>query len=91
MLNARIVYIVLMLLAGLALGVAVAMRPALASGPVPPIMALLMVSLVIDLATMALVSRRGIEPVSMNARLAGFFAAAIVYLLCTMVAGVSPG
>ena len=85
MLNARIIYIALMLLAGLALGAAVAMKPALASGPVPPVMALLMVSLIIDLAAMALAARRGIEPVSMNARLAGFFGAAIVYLLIAQI------
>ena len=91
MINARTIYVALMLIASIALGAAVATRPALAAGAVPPIAALLVVSLIIDICAMALAARNGSEPVSMNARLAGFFGAAALYLLITIRAGVSPG
>ena len=91
MINTRNVYIGLMLIAGLCLGAAVVTFPALAAGAVPPIAALLVVSLIIDICAMALVARNGSEPVSMNARLTGFFGAAAIYLLITIMAGVSPG
>ena len=91
MINTRNVYIALMLIAGLGVGAAIVKYPALAAGSIPPVAALLVISLIIDVSAMALAARNGSQPVTTNARLIGFFGAAALYLLITIAAGVSPG
>lgn len=85
MISARNVYYVTMTLSGLALGAAARAWPSFGSGAIPPYVWLLGVSLVFDIALQALSAKRPIAPMSMNARAAGFFAGAIVYLLVTYV------
>lgn len=89
MISLRNVYVALMLIAGIALGVAVAQRPALAAGPIPPIMWLLLISLVIDVTVMAIAAKQGALPLNTNTRLIGFFGAALLYLAITYVKGVA--
>ena len=91
MLNARNIYVVLMWIAGVALGLAIVARPELASAALPPLGMLLLISLIIDVTGMAIAASRGQQPIAMNTRLLGFFGAAILYLLITNVAGVPPG
>ena len=83
----RNVYIGLMLVAGVALGVLVRAKPAIGDGPIPPLLWLLLVSLVIDVAAMAILMQKGGSPISMNTRLVGFIGAALLYTGITMLAG----
>lgn len=79
----RIVYIVLMLIAGVALALASLVWPAIASGQIPPLLWLLLVSLVIDVTAMAIAATRGAMPIEMSTRFVGFLGAAGLYLLIT--------
>ncbi len=83
MLTLRNAYIALMLIAGVALGIAVSIRPELAGAVVPPILALLMVSLIIDVTIMAVAAKQHAMPLTTNARILGFFGAATLYLAIT--------
>lgn len=85
MFSLRNVYVALMLIAGIALGVAEKMRPDIAAGPIPPIMWLLVVSLVIDVAIMAIAAKQGAMPLTTNTRFVGFFGAAALYLLVAFI------
>ncbi len=77
----RIVYIGAMALGGVALGLASLHWPVIHDGPVPPMMSLLMMSLVMDLVIMNRASAGQMEPLQMNERLIGFFAGAILYFV----------
>jgi hypothetical protein len=77
----RIFYIGAMALGGVALGVASLRWPVIHDGPVPPLMSLLMISLVMDLVIMNRAAEGKMEPLQMNERLAGFFAGAILYFV----------
>ena len=60
-----------------------------AEGAVPPYVWLLGVSLIFDLATMALASRIAIVPLSMNSRVVGFISGVVLYML--ILHGFGPG
>jgi hypothetical protein len=77
----RVFYIGAMALGGVALGVASLRWPVSHDGPVPPLMSLLMISLVMDLVIMNRAAEGKMEPLQMNERLAGFFAGAILYFV----------
>lgn len=81
----RNVYIALMLVAGVALGFLVRAKPAIAEGAIPPLLWLLLVSLIIDVAAMAIAASKGDMPIPMNARVAGFIGAALLYTGVTML------
>ncbi len=84
----RFVYIGTMALGGVALGLASLRWPVIHDGPVPPMMSLLMISLVMDLVIMNRAASGQMEPLQMNERLIGFFASAILYfILRTGLAG----
>lgn len=85
MISARNIYYVTMCVSGLALGAAARAYPAFAGGAFPPYVWLLGVSLAFDLILQALARKRAIAPMSMNARAAGFFSGAALYLLVTYV------
>jgi hypothetical protein len=84
-LSLRNAYIGLMLIAGIALGLAVSMRPELGAGSIPPIMILLLVSLIIDVTIMAIAAKQGAMPLTTNSRVIGFFGAAALYLAITYI------
>ena len=77
----RIVYIGAMALGGVGLAFASLRWPVIHDGPVPPLMSLLMISLVMDLVIMNRAAEGKMEPLQMNERLAGFFAGAILYFV----------
>ena len=77
----RIVYISAMALGGVGLALASLRWPVIHDGPVPPLMSLLMISLVMDLVIMNRAAEGKMEPLQMNERLAGFFAGAILYFI----------
>lgn len=90
MFTLRNAYIALMVVAGLILGVAVVLNPAIAAGPVPPLLILLVVSLIVDVTVMAIAARQGFAPLDTNARVIGFFSAALLYIVLTAMKGISP-
>ena len=75
----RILYIVVMFASGLALGILGIRNPAISAGAIPPLMWLLMVSLIVDGGVMYLASRNGSTPLTMNGRIIGFLGAALIY------------
>ena len=77
----RIVYISAMALGGAGLALASLRWPVIHDGAVPPLMSLLMISLVMDLVIMNRAAEGKMEPLQMNERLAGFFAGAILYFI----------
>jgi hypothetical protein len=79
-LSARIIYIALMALAGLVLGFASLHYPVINDGPVPALMILIGVSLLVDLPLLLLASQGRMEPLQIEARFIGFFAAALIYI-----------
>lgn len=83
----RVVYIVLMLAAGVALGVAASIWPTIANGQIPPLLWLLLVSLVIDVAAMAFAASKGAMPIEMSTRFVGFLGAAGLFLLIMTLRG----
>jgi hypothetical protein len=80
MLSARNIYVGLMVLAGIALGLASLHYPIIHDGPVPALMILIGVSLLIDLPLMLLATEGKIEPLQIDARFIGFIAAALIYM-----------
>lgn len=84
MLTGRNIYIGAMALGGLALALASFRWPVIHDGPVPPLMSLLGVSLVFDLAIMSLAASGKADPLHMNTRLIGFFAGALIYFFLRM-------
>jgi hypothetical protein len=83
----RYLYIAAMCVAGLVLAIVGKFYPGIASGPVPPLFWLLIVSFVIDLALMQLAARTGAPPLAMEWRFGGFMAGALVYLGIVLVSG----
>ncbi len=80
----RLIYIGTMALGGVALGAASVHWPVIHDGPVPPMMSLLMISLVMDLVIMNRAAAGQMQPLQMNERLIGFFASAILYFILRM-------
>ena len=83
----RILYFAAMCIAGLLLGIAAKFYPVVASGPVPPLFWLLIVSFVIDLGLMRLAAHTGAPPLAMEWRFGGFMAGALVYLGVALLSG----
>ena len=80
-------YVPLMCFAGVVVGGYARAHPEFAHSSVPPYVWLLGVSLVFDLAMMALASRIAIVPLSMNMRVIGFFSGVALYMLIVYVSG----
>lgn len=75
-----------MLVAGVGLGLLA--PPPRSAGPIPPLLWLLVVSLVIDVAAMAFAASKGAMPLPMNAaHLVGFIGAALLYTGVAMLRG----
>ena len=87
MVIARNYYVPLMCFAGVVVGGYARAYPEFAHSSVPPYVWLLGVSLVFDLAMMALASRIAIVPLSMNMRVIGFFSGVALYMLIVYVSG----
>ena len=79
-LTTSVIYIAAMAAAGLALGIASLTWPEIHEGPVPPLMTLIGVSFVFDIALMGAAARGWTEVMPMNGRIIGFFAGALIYL-----------
>ena len=79
-LTTSVIYTAAMAATGLALGVASLAWPVIHDGPVPPLMILIGVSFVFDLALMGAASRGWTDVLQMNGRFVGFFAGALIYL-----------
>ena len=75
-----LIYTAAMAAAWLALGVASLAWPEIHDGPVPPLMTLIGVSFVFDLALMGAAARGLTDVMPMNGRIVGFFAGALIYL-----------
>jgi hypothetical protein len=84
MLTTRNIYIGAMALGGFALALASAKWPLVNDGAVPPLMSLLMISLVFDLVIMNRAAAGKTEPLHMNVRVIGFIAAALIYFFLRM-------
>jgi hypothetical protein len=80
-LSARNLHLAAMSLAGLVLGTAVVMRPGIGAGFIHPFFILILLSLAVDVGVAMLATRRPVTPLTVNARAAGFFSGAIIYLL----------
>ncbi len=78
--SASAIYAAAMPATGLGLGLASLAWPVINDGPVPPLMALISISLLFDLALMNAASRGLIGLLQMNGRIIGFFAGALLYL-----------
>lgn len=78
--SASALYSAAMVVMGLALGLASLVWPVVSDGPVPPLMALIGLSLLCDLALMYGADRGRVDLLTMNGRLFGFFGGAFVYL-----------
>jgi hypothetical protein len=78
--SASAIYAAAMAATGLGLGLASLAWPVINDGPVPPLMALIAISLLFDLALMNAASRGLIGLLQMNGRITGFFAGALLYL-----------
>lgn len=87
---ARNYYVPIMCLAGIAIGAFVHANPAYAQGAVPPYVWLLVISLIFDVATIALSGRLRIVPLTMNMRALGFVSGVVLYLLIVHVFGGTP-
>ncbi|MCB1534192.1 MAG: hypothetical protein KDJ44_05555 [Rhodoblastus sp.] len=87
MVIARNFYVPLMCFAGVVIGGYARAHPEFAQSSVPPYVWLLGVSLVFDLAIMALASRVAVVPLSMNMRVIGFFTGVVLYMLIVYVFG----
>lgn len=81
----RIIYIAVMVVAGVALALASLKWPLINDGPVPPFMSLLGVSLVMDLAIINRAMAGQANPLTTETRFIGFFASACLYFLLRMV------
>ena len=79
-LTTSVIYTAAMAAAGLALGIASLTWPEIHEGPVPPLMTLIGVSFVFDIALMGAAARGWTEVMPMNGRIIGFFAGALIYL-----------
>ncbi len=79
-LTTSVIYTAAMAATGLALGVATLAWPIINDGPVPPLMSLIGVSFVFDLALMSAAARGWTDVLQMNGRIGGFFAGALIYL-----------
>jgi hypothetical protein len=84
MFTTRNVYIGAMALGGLALALASVKWPVVNDGPVPPLMSLLMISLVFDLVIMNRAAAGKTEPLHMNTRVIGFVAGALIFFFLRM-------
>mgnify|MGYP003384542262 CR=1 FL=1 len=74
------IYFCLMLVGGIACGVIAVRAPDLARGSFPPLVWILAVSLMLDLVMMRLPGNKGLQTITMPWRVAGFIAAALLYL-----------
>jgi len=81
---ARHIYVGVMALAGVALALASMRWPVINDGPVPPLMSLLAISAIVDVAIMSRAMSGKAEPLQMNARVIGFLAGAVIYFLLRM-------
>ena len=79
-LTASAIYAAAMAATGLGLGLASLAWPVVHEGPVPPMMALIGVSLLFDIGLLRAAGRGLIDPLPMNGRIIGFFAGALIYL-----------
>ena len=78
--DTRVIHVGVMMLAGVGLALASLRFPMINDGRVPPLMTLIAISVVCEAAVMAS-GRRGMAgALPMNARMGGFFAAALLYL-----------
>jgi len=87
MVIARNFYVPIMCFAGVVVGGYARAHPEFAEGSMPPYVWLLGVSLVFDLAVMALATRISVIPLTMNARVAEFFSGVALYMLIVYVFG----
>lgn len=78
--SAIALYAAAMTATGLALGLASLVWPIVNDGPAPPLMVLIGLSLLFDLALMQAADRGRVDPLTMNGRMFGFFCGALVYL-----------
>ena len=79
-LTTSVIYTAAMAATGLALGVASLTWPVINDGPVPPLMTLIGLSFVFDLALMGAAARGWTDLLQMNGRIVGFFAGAFIYI-----------
>ena len=79
-LTTSVIYTAAMAITGLALGAASLTWPEIHNGPVPPLMTLVGVSFVFDLALMGAAARGWTDVMPMNGRIIGFFSGALIYL-----------
>ncbi|MCC0004397.1 MAG: hypothetical protein H6872_04370 [Methylobacteriaceae bacterium] len=84
---ARNFYVPIMCFAGVVIGGYARAHPDFANGSIPPYVWLLGVSLAFDLAVMALATRIGVIPLTMNTRMFGFFSGVVLYMLIVYVFG----
>jgi hypothetical protein len=76
-----VIHVGVMVLAGVGLALASLRFPIINDGRVPPLMTLIAVSFVCEAVVMALRGRGMQGALPMNARMGGFFAAALLYLV----------
>ena len=81
----RIIYIGYMVVAGFAMAFASLRWPVIHDGPIPPLMWLLALSAIVDLALLNRALAGKIEPLQMNIRVIGFIAGATIYFLLRQV------
>ena len=79
--RARKIYAGLMALTGALLAIAVDTFPAMLKWPVSPIMMIIAVSLLVDVALLGLASSGRSDPLDMNGRIIGFFTGATLYVV----------
>jgi hypothetical protein len=82
--RARKIYAALMALTGALLAIAINTFPVMLKWPVSPIMMIVAVSLLVDVTILALASRGQSDPLDMNGRIIGFFAAAAIYVIVSL-------
>lgn len=81
MIIARNFYVPIMCFAGVVIGGYARANPAFANSSIPPYVWLLGLSLIFDMAMLALATRVAIVPLSMNARIVGFLSGVVLYML----------
>jgi hypothetical protein len=81
----RTLYLALMCASGVAAALIGQYWPAFRTGPVPPMMWILIVSLLFDVAAMNFGRSIGLQPLTMGLRFGGVLSGAILYMLLDFV------
>lgn len=84
--EARKIYIPLMIATGDGLGAMVLQKPELANNSIPPYVGILVVSLIFDLIVQAMAPVSKIVPLKVNERFTGFILGAVVYIVMGLMA-----